>query len=60
MDPEQVRAEMTTTRERIDRKLDRLEARLAESRWRLTRIAQGAGALVGTLYRRASRRRARR
>lgn len=62
MDPAQVRAEieMKMTRERIDRKLDRLEARLAESRGQLTRIARGAGALVATLYGLASRRRAQR
>lgn len=65
MDPEQVRAEMRATRERIDRKLDLLQARVADSRGQATRAALGGGALVSFLYtwaklrQRRQRRRAR-
>lgn len=50
MDPEQVRAEMRATRDRIDRKLDLLQARVADSRGQATRAALGAGGLVSFLY----------
>lgn len=50
MDPEQVRAEMRATRERIDRNLDLLQARVADSRGQATRAALGGGALVSFLY----------
>ena len=50
MDPEQVRAEMKATRDRIDRKLDLLQVRISESGGQVARVALGAGALLSSLY----------
>jgi hypothetical protein len=41
---------MRATRDRIDRKLDLLQARVADSRGQATRAALGGGALVSALY----------
>ena len=59
MDPEQVRAEMRATRERIDRKLDLLQARVADSRGQATKAALAGGALLSFLYTWAKLRQAR-
>jgi len=60
MDPEQVRAEMKATRERIDLKLDLLQARVAASGGQMKRAAFGGGALLSMLLLWAKRRQARR
>jgi hypothetical protein len=41
---------MRATRERIDRKLDLLQSRVAESRGQARRVALGGSALISTLY----------
>ena len=60
MDPEQVRAKMKAARERIDAKLDRLEARATKSRKPVKLAAIAAGVLIPAAYVLARRRKARR
>jgi hypothetical protein len=49
MDPEQIRAEMTETRARIDEKLDVLEARMSGARDQTVRAAGVALAVTAVL-----------
>jgi hypothetical protein len=50
---------MRATRDRIDRKLDLLQARVADSRGQATRAALGGGAFLSFLYMWARLRKAR-
>jgi hypothetical protein len=51
---------MKATRERIDRKLDRLQARATASSWLIKGVAFVGGVLISTVYVWSKRRQARR
>lgn len=56
MDPEQIRAEMKATRERIDRELNRLQTRTIDRQGRTKLFAFAGGALLSMLFVWARRR----
>jgi hypothetical protein len=59
MDPQQSRAQVKATRDRIDRKLDLIQARVKHSRGRANRIAFVSGAILSALFFWARRRQSR-
>jgi hypothetical protein len=59
MDPQQIRDQMKATREEIDRKLDKLQGRLARRKSRGRMMALAGGALASMVFFVWARRRAR-